>query len=83
MNAYSVPPRSHKPPETLPAGWWDALQSLAEWVRSALFDAYESGYMAGKLDALRAYHDAADEPPEVVKSSDEIAAFLRGFRKPS
>lgn len=83
MDVCLIPPRKYKPPETLPAGWWDALQALADWVRQALLDAYDAGYMAGKLDALRAHHDKVDESPESVKDSDEIAAFLRGFRKPS
>lgn len=43
----------YRPPAELPGGWWEALGPLAAWVQQMLRAAYESGYMAGRLDAAR------------------------------
>lgn len=67
----------YAPPSDLPSGWWDVLQGLADWVRRQLQKAYEDGYIAGKLDALRACKEREDKR---TKSSNEIEQFLAGFR---
>lgn len=43
----------YAPPAELPGGWWEALGPLAAWVQQQLRQAYDAGYMAGRLDAAR------------------------------
>lgn len=54
--------KRYAPPQDLPAGFYDRfLSPVAEWIRGAVIDAYETGYHAGRLDELDAHHPTA--PP--------------------
>lgn len=53
----------YRPPACLPAGIWETLTPLAQWVRESLADAYEAGYWAGRLDADRERVDRHDRRP--------------------
>lgn len=47
--------KRYAPPQDLPAGFYDRfLSPVAEWIRGAVIDAYETGYHAGRLDELDA-----------------------------
>lgn len=37
-------------PDHLPGGLWDALEPLAQWILSALRNAYSDGYLSGRVD---------------------------------
>ena len=37
-------------PDHLPGGFWDALGPLAQWILSALRNAYSDGYLSGRVD---------------------------------
>lgn len=50
-NNITLPERhAYKPPETLPAGYWDALTPLSDWIREQVRAAYLSGYADGRFD---------------------------------
>lgn len=54
----------YNPPHELPAGFYAALQPLAEWFLSQLVRAYDAGYNTGRLDAAcTRLHRSGPLPP--------------------
>lgn len=47
-------------PDELPSGFFEALNPLADWVKKAIRDSYQSGYLAGKADASREWSEIRD-----------------------
>lgn len=41
----------YKPPEALPAGFFEVVQPIAEWFFKQLVQAYDDGYSTGRTDA--------------------------------
>lgn len=40
------------PPQALSAGFFDELSPLASWVKRQIYDAYRTGYIAGRSDGV-------------------------------
>lgn len=47
-------------PDELPSGFFEVLKPLADWVKKAIRDSYQSGYLAGKADASREWSEIRD-----------------------
>lgn len=54
---------NYRPPLCLPGGLYDTLTPLASWIRGKLAAAYDDGYFAGRLDAIRERLDEHDRRP--------------------
>lgn len=47
-------------PDELPAGFFEAVKPIADWVKKAMCEVYQSGYYAGKADSSREWSEICD-----------------------
>lgn len=74
MDSIRIHGAHYKPPDCLPAGIWETLTPLAQWISGQLLDTYDAGYWAGRLDATRERVDRHDRRPPPPAA--EVAATL-------
>lgn len=58
--------KHYREPDTLPGGFYEAVQGIASWVLDAMREAYRLGYNAGLADAAKEWRDIVDhigKPP--------------------
>lgn len=63
MDSIRIHGAHYKPPAGLPAGLWETLTPLAQWIRGQIEGSYEAGYWAGRLDATYECVDRHDRRP--------------------